>query len=572
MVKVWLKRISLIFLLSVFCSGAFASLSGSINRLLEEQNPHEKIGVYIQNLKTGEVLYSYKATRALTPASTTKAFTAAAAYIALGPSYRYVTTISTNGRIDEPLRGNLYIHFSGDPTLSSVDIDRLIQDVRRRGIVYVKGDVILDETVFSGPEYGRGWGSEDILRCYGAPITGAIINSDCSSRYGVIRNPNDYAERVVRYALINAGIHVDGRIIEGKTPPHTTVLAAHYSSSLQNILDYMLKFSDDVYANAIFKTMGHHYYRVGSYREGARAVHHILSQHFSSLFERLRLHDGSGLSTENLISPHELVALYRYMYHDKRLREDFIHSLAISDRSGTLVHRLTSPLLRGHVYAKTGTFASDRGGVSNLAGYLILPGHDPIAFAVMVNNTDEHDFKAETLQDDIVRTVAEYQVSMKSDTRHDEAIRREEASRHHESREEELRHERERHEEYVKREEAKRHHEEELRHEHKRHEEYLKREEAKHHHEEELRHERERHEEYMKREEAKRHHEEELRHERERHEEYVKREEAKRHHEEELRHKRERHEEYVKREEAKRHHEEELKREEEAKNHQASEQ
>ena len=445
MVKVWLKRISLIFL-SFFCSVTFASLSGSINRLLEEQNPHEKIGVYIQNLNTGEVLYSYKATRALTPASTTKAFTAAAAYIALGPSYRYVTTISTNGRIHEPLHGNLYIHFSGDPTLSSVDINKLIQDVRQRGIRYVKGDVILDETVFSGPNYGKGWGSEDILRCYGAPITGAIINSDCSRRYGVIKNPDDYAKRVVRYALINAGIHVDGRILEGKTPPHTTVLAAHYSSSLQNILDYMLKFSDDVYANAIFKTMGHHYYRVGSYKEGARAVHHILSEHFSSLFKRPRLRDGSGLSTDNLISPHELVALYRYMYNDRHLREDFIHSLAISDRSGTLVHRLTSPLLRGHVYAKTGTFARDRGGVSNLAGYLILPGHDPIAFAVMVNNTDEHDFKAETLQDDIVSAVADYQVAMKSEVRREEEIRSEEARRYHEE-----------HERAVRREKAKYH-------------------------------------------------------------------------------------------------------------------
>ena len=406
--KIFSKFIKVLFLISI-CTFSFADLSSSINHLIQEQNPNEKIGVYIQNLQTDEVLYSHNGNVPMTPASTTKAFTAAAAYLSLGPNYHYATTLSTDGRISAGvLKGNVYIHFSGDPTLSSIDLDSLIHQMRYRGIRHIEGNVVLDETVFSGPVYGMGWGATDTSNCYGAPITGAIINSDCS-RYGVVRSPNLYAQQITHFAVRNAGIRLTGSVVEGKTPAHTETLAVHYSSSLQDILNYMLKYSDDVYANAIFKTMGKNYFDTGSYKDGALATHAILVKHFGSLFSSPVLKDGSGLSTDNLISPAQLVALYRYMYKDARLRQPFMHSLAISGQSGTLVFRLTEPGLRDHVFAKTGTFERDKGGVSNLAGYLVQAGRPPIAFAIMTNDNDSDARRAEGLQDQIVRLISENQ-------------------------------------------------------------------------------------------------------------------------------------------------------------------
>lgn len=406
--KIFLKLIAT-SIISNFCSFSFADLSSSITHLIQEQSRNEKIGVYIQNLKTNEVLYSYNGNVPMTPASTTKAFTAAAAYLSLGPNYHYATTLSTNGAISKGiLKGNVYIHFSGDPTLSSLDLGALIHEMRYRGVRHIEGNVVLDETVFSGPVYGMGWGATDTANCYGAPITGAIINSNCS-RFGVVRSPNLYAQQITRFAIRNAGVRLTGSVIEGKTPAHTETLAVHYSSSLQDILNYMLKYSDDVYANAIFKTMGKNYFDTGSYANGALATHAILVQHFGSLFSSPVLKDGSGLSTDNLISPAQLVALYRYMYNDARLRQSFMHSLAISGQSGTLVFRLTGPGLRGRVFAKTGTFERDKGGVSNLAGYLIQPGRPPIAFAVMTNDNNNDARRAEGLQDQIVFLISENQ-------------------------------------------------------------------------------------------------------------------------------------------------------------------
>jgi D-alanyl-D-alanine carboxypeptidase/D-alanyl-D-alanine-endopeptidase (penicillin-binding protein 4) len=167
----------------------------------------------------------------------------------------------------------------------------------------------------------------------------------------------------------------------------------------------MLKYSDDVYANAIFKTIGKEEDSEGSYTGGAEAVHQVLADHFGTLFRHTELKDGSGLSTENQISPEQLVELYHEMYYDPNLRAAFIHSLAISGQSGTLVYRMTDPLLRGHVYAKTGTFEHDQGGVSNLAGYILIPGYEPVAFAIMVNNANNIS-QAQGFQDAIVRLVA----------------------------------------------------------------------------------------------------------------------------------------------------------------------
>lgn len=402
------KSIKALFIAS-FSMHACADLSTSINNLLQHQNKKEKIGIYIQNLDTNEILYSYNGTLQMTPASTAKSFTAAAAYLSLGPNYHYVTTLSTDAKPAETLNGNVYIHFSGDPTLTSLNLDNLIRQMRAQGVRNITGNVVLDETVFSGPAYGAGWGVNDFENCYAAPITGAIINQNCS-RFGVIRTPTSYAEQVVHFALRSSGIHVGGQITQGQTPPNTLTLAAHYSSSLQNILDYMLKYSDDVYANAIFKTMGNNYYHVGSYTNGALATSTILQAHFGIPFQAPALKDGSGLSTQNLISPQQLVALYSRMYNDTSLRIPFMQSLAISGQSGTLVYRLTEKFLRGHVYAKTGTFQHDNGGVSNLAGYLALPNHSTIAFAIMMNNTGDA-FRAESLQDQIVHLIAENEIS-----------------------------------------------------------------------------------------------------------------------------------------------------------------
>jgi D-alanyl-D-alanine carboxypeptidase/D-alanyl-D-alanine-endopeptidase (penicillin-binding protein 4) len=397
----------IIFFASFFAISAEADLTTSINHLINHDKRNEKIGIYIQNLQTGSVLYEYNGNASLTPASTAKVFTAAAAYLSLGPNYHYSTTLSTSAKINRTLIGNIYIQFSGDPTLSSNDIYALMHQLRARGVRNIAGNVVLDQSIFSGSYYGEGWTPGDFQRCYGAPIAAAIINSNCS-RAGVVKAPNLYAQNMVARALHSAGIRLVGQVIQGATPINTAIIAMHNSDSLEHILAHMLKYSDDVYANAIFKTIGKTYANNGSYSGGSLATSQILIAHLGQNFQPPQLKDGSGLSTLNQISPRQLVVLYNYMYHDPNLAECFRHSLAISGQKGTLIGRLNNRFLAGRVYAKTGTFNHDNGGVSSLAGYLVLPqkGHPVIAFAIMMNNIAGNMSRAHRLQDQIVKAIA----------------------------------------------------------------------------------------------------------------------------------------------------------------------
>jgi D-alanyl-D-alanine carboxypeptidase/D-alanyl-D-alanine-endopeptidase (penicillin-binding protein 4) len=405
--RVFLKLL-IATVLAFLSFSVFADLSSSINALIaNNEDKNEKIGIYVQNLDTGDVLYEYHSSEPFIPASTTKVFTAAAAYLYLGPSYRYTTAISTNAVIAQTLKGNVYLQFSGDPTLTNIDLDILIRQMRLRGIRRIDGNVVIDQSIFNGPYYGEGWTPDDLENCYGAPIAGAIINSNCG-REGVIKYPNLFAQAVVRRALRIAGIHLTGKIIEGQAPANTTVIATHNSASLENILGHMLKYSDDVYANAIFKTIGKNFANNGSYVGGAAATDSILTSHLGNGFNPPKLQDGSGLSTLNQISPQQLVALYNYMYHQPDLADRFRQSLAISGEGGTLIDRLNDRTLAGNVYAKTGTFEHDDGGVSSLAGYLILPGkqYPVIGFAIMTNNISGDTSRAEYLQDEVVKAIA----------------------------------------------------------------------------------------------------------------------------------------------------------------------
>ncbi len=451
----------------LFCAVAQASLSSKINSLINNQSGAMQIGAYVTNAATGKLLYSYNGNTPMTPASNTKVMTSSAAFLYLGPNYHFVTSVVTTGKVQKNvLTGNVYVVFSGDPTLTTQDVYTLFKAVRAAGITSIHGNVIIDQTVFSGPYYGLGWPQDDLAYCYAAPVAGAIINENCMALQVVknkkgrtpvvrqyttnfpvvnhlalvgqkelrtcvfqptittnnaillqgclparadwgfafaIKNPQSYARQVVQVALSKAGIAVNGSVqAEGKAPGKARVLASHSSDSLQTLLAYMLKHSDNVYAGAVTKLLGQEYYGVGTYKAGANAIASILASRIGSSFSPPYLEDGSGESVYNLISPKELVQVYNYMYGQPQLINTFMQSLAISGQVGTLSYRLTTNGLAGHVYGKTGTI----NGVSTLSGYLALPGKPTITFAIMMNGVHRNFNAARAVQDQIVQAIA----------------------------------------------------------------------------------------------------------------------------------------------------------------------
>src|ERR1041385_374920 len=153
-------------------------------------------GIEIKSLKTGKVLFSLNSDRLFTPASNTKLFTTAAALALIGPDFSFHTTVETNGTLDTHgrLTGDLVLVGRGDPNLSGRELPytlhtqrndhpiRVLEDLAdtlaQKGVKYVDGDIIADDSYFAFERYGEGWSQDDLLWADGAPVSALTINDN----------------------------------------------------------------------------------------------------------------------------------------------------------------------------------------------------------------------------------------------------------------------------------------------------------------------------------------------------------------------------------------------------------
>lgn len=103
------------------------------------------------------------------PASTLKLMTALAAKIELGDEFRYSTTLEQSDK-------DLVIRFSGDPSFTSAD---LIQLLKNANISNINGDLILDNSAFTGYEKAVGWPWDILGVCYSTPSSAITLNGNC---------------------------------------------------------------------------------------------------------------------------------------------------------------------------------------------------------------------------------------------------------------------------------------------------------------------------------------------------------------------------------------------------------
>jgi len=124
-------------------------------------------GVLIQSLETGEYFYRRNEDKLLMPASSLKLFTTSAAFILLGPEYRFTTNIYKRGNIDGSiLKGDIIVQGRGDPTISgrfyggdNLRVYNLWADsLLNLGIDEIDGSIIGDDNEFDGQGIRRRMG------------------------------------------------------------------------------------------------------------------------------------------------------------------------------------------------------------------------------------------------------------------------------------------------------------------------------------------------------------------------------------------------------------------------------
>ncbi|CAN5664680.1 D-alanyl-D-alanine carboxypeptidase/D-alanyl-D-alanine-endopeptidase [soil metagenome] len=156
-------------------------------RLARPEFRRGNIGVKVASLTTGEALFESNAEKYFMPASNMKSFTVAAALERLSPDHRFVTSAyAASAPIDGVVRGPLRIFGRGDVSFSYTfnegdrlkGIDRLADAIIAAGVRSIEGDLIGDETYFSGSPLPTGWEWDDLQFYYGAEVSALPVNDN----------------------------------------------------------------------------------------------------------------------------------------------------------------------------------------------------------------------------------------------------------------------------------------------------------------------------------------------------------------------------------------------------------
>ncbi len=467
-------------------------------------------GIEIASAKTGKILYSLNADRLFTPASNTKLFTTAAALALIGHDYKFRTTVETNGSLDKygRLTGDVVLVGRGDPMLSGRELpynvhtqrdadpvrvlEQLADELAQKGVKYVDGDVVADDSYFAFERYGEGWSQDDLVWADGAPVSALTINDnvvfvnilpgahpgdkafvsvtpfagyytidnrlmttpsgsgrriyinrepgstqltlwgtipvdDTGANEGLaIEDPAEFAATLFRRLLEVRGIAIYGKdrtrhtelanlttftstVVAGggggdhalTSPAGPLVLAEHQSAPLSEDIQVINKVSQNLHAEILLRLLGREKGTAGTVEAGLEVLRGFLNNAGISSDE-YDFHDGSGLSRQNLVTPHAVVQLLQYAANQPWGAE-FRQSLPVAGVDGSLADRLKDLRPGVQVFGKTGSL----GGVKSLSGYAVTAKGEQLIFSIMSNNESVQSKRVTDAIDSVVEAVVQ---------------------------------------------------------------------------------------------------------------------------------------------------------------------
>jgi len=451
-------------------------------------------GIEVVSLSTGKTLYSQNADKLFTPASNTKLFTTAAALALIGPDYKFRTTVETTGTLDRygRLNGDLVLVGRGDPNLSGRELpydlrtqrnddpiqalESLADALVQKGVKFIDGDIVADDSYFAFERYGEGWSQDDLVWADGAPVSALTINDNVvfvnilpADRPGekafvsvkpfaeyyridnriittpagtgrkffvnrepgstvltlwgnmplddaganealAIEDPAEFAAGLFRQLLEKRGIVVyghqrtrhtelatlstfsvtatlpsrGGSDNDGQARPlkrdQPVTLASYESQPMLQDVRVINKVSQNLHAEILLRLLGRERGNAGTIEGGLEVLRGFLTR-AGIPNDQYVFYDGSGLSRQNLVTPHAIVELLRYS-STQPWGAAYKATFPVSGVDGSLSDRLNSPRLQNRIVAKTGSL----GGVKALSGYATSDTGQVVVFSILSNN------------------------------------------------------------------------------------------------------------------------------------------------------------------------------------------
>jgi serine-type D-Ala-D-Ala carboxypeptidase/endopeptidase (penicillin-binding protein 4) len=349
---------------------------------------------------TGTPLFVRRPDTTAPPASTTKLLTAVAALDTLGPTARLTTGVVRDGR-------TLYLVGGGDVTLAArkratYPSPATLTQLATRTVSALDGTRFVlryDDSLWTGPDQAEGWKPSYVTGGNVAPVSALEVDEGRLTGFTSlhpqprVNDPAAAAAAEFRKALVSAGVRMVGDV-RRSTAPATEPIATVDSPPVSALVQRMLTDSDNDLAEALARTVAVHEHLPPTFAGAGRALAAVL--HAAGLpVDGLRLHDGSGLSTLDRVTPRLLVGVLRLFARRPELRP-ITAGLPVAGFTGTLAERYSHRTDRagaGVVRAKTGTLA----GVNTLAGTVVDADGRLLVFAFLTDRAVDPDSAEEAL-------------------------------------------------------------------------------------------------------------------------------------------------------------------------------
>jgi len=212
--------------------------------------------------------------------------------------------------------------------------------------------------------------------------------------YRAMSNPAIGVGLLLRESLRELGVQVPGDVLitKGTLPNDAFPLGQTEGFTLREQLGRMLRFSNNYIADVLTFDLAAD--MTGSAPSGLADASKGLSEFVLRALRaqsRARVSaplilSGSGLTPENELSAHDLVALLAYQYHDSRYFPAFYGALTVPRQAPFGFLRQGGQAWLDRVALKTGTMDEPRS-VCGIAGYMRKKSGGWIAFAVIVNGS-----------------------------------------------------------------------------------------------------------------------------------------------------------------------------------------
>ena len=192
-------------------------------------------------------------------------------------------------------------------------------------------------------------------------VSGQLADGCNSQTYLSLLDHATYTAGAVRAIWKELGGSIQGQDRQASVPKNAKLLARAFSPDLAEIIRDINKYSNNTMAQQLFLSLGAQF-RNDADGDDAKAAQRVVRQWLAKkgiTAPHLIMENGSGLSRAERVSAREMAQMLQAAWKSPYAAE-FISSMPIAGKDGTMRKRLKTTAMNGQAHIKTGTLNTVR--------------------------------------------------------------------------------------------------------------------------------------------------------------------------------------------------------------------